>query len=97
MSTDKSHRFLRELDRKLWSGADRLRANLDLLKCVSDSLAIRGIDFSFGKEPANSFTGDQHDDFAMANPSLKISGWWDATLDGDSCWGYITRLGGRFT
>ncbi len=48
-----SQQFLRELDKKLWSAADRLRANLDaavykhavlgliFLKYVSDSFAIR--------------------------------------------------------
>src|ERR687898_380442 len=48
-----SHQFLKDLDKKLWSAADRLRANLDaavykhavlgliFLKYVSDSFAIR--------------------------------------------------------
>ena len=29
MSTDSSQQFLDDLDRKLWTAADRLRANLD--------------------------------------------------------------------
>ena len=48
-----SQQFLRDIDKKLWSAADRLRANLDaavykhavlgliFLKYVSDSFAIR--------------------------------------------------------
>jgi type I restriction enzyme M protein len=48
-----SHQFLKDLDKKLWSAADRLRANLDaavykhavlgliFLKYVSDSFAMR--------------------------------------------------------
>ncbi|MDZ4752131.1 MAG: hypothetical protein SGI87_10980 [Flavobacteriales bacterium] len=39
----------------------------------NSSMAIRGIDFNFGNEPANSFTQDQHShllvDFVMALPS----------------------------
>lgn len=53
MAPPSSQEFLRELDKKLWSAADRLRANLDaavykhavlgliFLKYVSDSFAIR--------------------------------------------------------
>jgi hypothetical protein len=49
------------------------------------NMTIRGIDFNFGKEPANSFTSDQHPDLradcefvrlrdalaAMTNPRLE--------------------------
>lgn len=53
MPDSSSQQFLRDLDKKLWSAADRLRANLDaavykhavlgliFLKYVSDSFAIR--------------------------------------------------------
>jgi type I restriction enzyme M protein len=58
------------------------------------NMAIRGIDFNFGKEPANSFTNDQHPDlradFVMANPPFNISEWWDAKLEGDPRWKYGT-------
>ncbi len=58
------------------------------------NMAIRGIDFNFGKEPANSFTSDQHPDlradFVMANPPFNISDWWDARLEGDARWKYGT-------
>ncbi len=58
------------------------------------NMAIRGIDFNFGKEPANSFTSDQHPDlradYVMANPPFNISEWWDAKLDGDARWKYGT-------
>ncbi len=58
------------------------------------NMAIRGIDFNFGKEPANSFTNDQHPDlradYVMANPPFNISEWWDAKLEGDARWRYGT-------
>ena len=58
------------------------------------NMAIRGIDFNFGKEPANSFTSDQHPDlradYVMANPPFNISEWWDAKLEGDPRWKYGT-------
>ena len=58
------------------------------------NMAIRGIDFNFGKEPANSFTNDQHPDlradYVMANPPFNISEWWDASLDKDARWIYGT-------
>ena len=58
------------------------------------NMAIRGIDFNFGKEPANSFTNDQHPDlradFVMANPPFNISEWWDAKLEGDPRWKFGT-------
>ena len=53
MPDDSAQQFLRDLDKKLWSAADRLRANLDaavykhavlgliFLKYVSDSFGVR--------------------------------------------------------
>jgi len=58
------------------------------------NMAIRGIDFNFGKEPANSFTSDQHPDlradYVMANPPFNMSEWWDAKLEADPRWRYGT-------
>ncbi len=58
------------------------------------NMAIRGIDFNFGKEPGNSFTNDKHPDlradFVMANPPFNMKEWWDAKLDGDPRWQYGT-------
>ena len=52
------------------------------------NMAIRGIDF--GKEPADTFTRDQHPDlradFVMANPPFNIKEWWDGKLEGDARW-----------
>ncbi|MEL7070139.1 MAG: class I SAM-dependent DNA methyltransferase [Cyanobacteria bacterium J06581_3] len=56
------------------------------------NMAIRGIDFNFGVEPANSFTNDQHPDlradFVMANPPFNIKEWWDGKLEEDPRWVY---------
>jgi len=58
------------------------------------NMAIRGIDFNFGKEPANSFTNDQHPDlradYVMANPPFNVKEWWDKRLENDPRWQYGT-------
>ena len=56
------------------------------------NLAIRGIDFNLGREPADTFTRNQHPDlradFILANPPFNISDWWHGSLDGDPRWHY---------
>ncbi|AVJ26945.1 type I restriction-modification system subunit M [Achromobacter spanius] len=56
------------------------------------NLAIRGIDFNLGKEPADTFTRNQHPDlradFVLANPPFNISDWWHGSLEGDARWEY---------
>ena len=56
------------------------------------NLAIRGIDFNLGREPADTFTRDQFPDlradFILANPPFNISDWWHASLTGDARWHY---------
>ena len=46
------------------------------LPLAAMNMAIRGIDFNFGKEPANTYTNDQHPDlradFVMANPPFNM-------------------------
>ena len=58
------------------------------------NMAIRGIDFNFGGEPANSFTNDRHPDlradFVMANPPFNMKEWWEPKLEGDPRWAYGT-------
>ena len=58
------------------------------------NMAIRGIDFNFGKQPADTFLSDQHPDlradFVTANPPFNISEWWDGKLEGDPRWIYGT-------
>lgn len=58
------------------------------------NLAIRGIDYNLGREPADSFTRDQHPDlradYILANPPFNISDWWSGSLEGDARWAYGT-------
>lgn len=38
------------------------------------NMAIRGIDFNFGKEPTNSFTQDQHPDLRAERSTRRMEG-----------------------
>ncbi|MGR5227148.1 type I restriction-modification system subunit M [Photobacterium damselae] len=63
-------------------------------KLAAMNMAIRGIDFNFGKKNADTFLDDQHPDlradFVMANPPFNIKDWWHAKLEGDIRWKYGT-------
>ncbi|ODN67164.1 type I restriction-modification system subunit M [Methylophaga muralis] len=63
-------------------------------KLAAMNMAIRGIDFNFGKKNADSFTDDQHPDlradFVMANPPFNIKDWWSESLADDVRWQYGT-------
>ena len=56
------------------------------------NMVIRGIDFNFGKEPANTYTYDQHPDlradFVMANPPFNMKEWDTGVDDNDPRWVY---------
>ena len=103
MSHSSSQTFLRELDKKLWTAADKLRSNLDAAvykHAVPRSGRLRTAS-SFPSILANrssplpdTFTRDQHPDlradFVMANPPFNIKEWWDGKLEGDARWKYGT-------
>ena len=67
-------------------------ANPTTWRLAAMNLAIRGIDFNLGREPADTFTRDQFPDlradFILANPPFNISDWWHASLTGDARWHY---------
>ena len=69
-------------------------ANPTTWRLAAMNLAIRGIDFNLGKEPADTFVRDQHADlradFILANPPFNISDWWHGSLEGDPRWVYGT-------
>ncbi len=54
------------------------------------NMVIRGIDFNFGKEPANTYTNDQHPDlradYVMANPPFNMKEWDIGVSDDDPRW-----------
>lgn len=56
------------------------------------NMAIRGIDFNFGKKPADTFSQNQHPDlkadFVMANPPFNMSDWGGEKLVDDRRWKY---------
>ncbi|MCU7937085.1 MAG: type I restriction-modification system subunit M [Candidatus Thiodiazotropha sp. (ex Dulcina madagascariensis)] len=56
------------------------------------NMAIRGIDFNFGGEPANTFSNDKHPDlradFVMANPPFNMKEWNGGVKEDDPRWVY---------
>jgi type I restriction enzyme M protein len=56
------------------------------------NLAIRGMDFDFGREPADTFTRDLHPDlradYIMANPPFNMREWGGDQLKDDQRWKY---------
>ncbi len=74
-------------------------ANPTTWRLAAMNLAIRGIDFNLGREPADSFVRDQFPDlradFILANPPFNISDWWHASLTGDPRWLYGTPPAGN--
>lgn len=56
------------------------------------NMAIRGMDFNFGKEPGDTFHNNQHldlkADYIMANPPFNIKDWGASTLTQDRRWKY---------
>lgn len=63
-------------------------------KLCKMNLAIRRIEVDLGKEPADSFTNDQHKtkkmDYIMANPPFNVKDYWHESLVGDIRWKYGT-------
>lgn len=61
-------------------------------KLAAMNMAIRGIDFNFGKKNADTFLEDQHPDlradFVMANPPFNMKEWWEKSLEDDVRWSY---------
>jgi len=67
-------------------------ANPTTWRLAAMNLAIRGIDFNLGREPADTFTKNQHADlradYILANPPFNVSDWWHGSLMGDPRWIY---------
>lgn len=58
------------------------------------NMAIRGIDFNFGGQPADTLNNDLHPDlradYIMANPPFNMKEWWTEKLAKDVRWKYGT-------
>jgi type I restriction enzyme M protein len=67
-------------------------ANHTTWQLAAMNMVIRGIDFNFGKEPASTYTNDQHPDlradFVMANPPFNMKEWDTGVDDSDPRWVY---------
>jgi type I restriction enzyme M protein len=61
-------------------------------RLASMNMAIRGLDYDFGKEPASTYTRPQHPDlradFIMANPPFNMKAWKDGVREDDPRWKY---------
>ena len=59
-------------------------------KLAAMNMAIRGIDFNFGNEAADTMLRDLHPDlradYVMANPPFNQDEWWDEKLASDRRW-----------
>ncbi|GAB4061299.1 class I SAM-dependent DNA methyltransferase [Uliginosibacterium sediminicola] len=74
-------------------------ANPTTWRLASMNMAIRGLDFDFGKEPASTYTKPQHldlrADFIMANPPFNMKAWKEGVKDDDPRWKYGTPPDGN--
>lgn len=74
-------------------------ANPTTWRLVAMNLAIRGMDFNLGKEPADTFHRDQHPDlradYVLANPPFNISDWGGDRLLDDRRWVHGTPPAGN--
>jgi type I restriction enzyme M protein len=68
-------------------------------RLASMNMAIRGMDYDFGKEPASTYTRSQHPDlradFIMANPPFNMKEWNAGVKDDDPRWKYGIPPGGN--
>jgi len=70
-------------------------SNMITWKLAAMNMAIRGIDFNFGSEAADTMLRDLHPDlradYVMANPPFNQDEWWNEKLAKDRRWeGYPT-------
>jgi len=74
-------------------------ANPTTWRLAAMNLAIRGLDFNLGKEPADTFHRNQHPDlradYILANPPFNMSDWGGERLVDDPRWVYGTPPAGN--
>ncbi len=86
-----SERFIKERGGKLGNlSVYGQESNPTTWRLAAMNMVIRGIDFNFGRAPADSFTSDQHPDLradtVMANPPFNMNEWWNEKLADDPRW-----------
>ncbi len=68
-------------------------------RLVAMNLAIRGMSANLGKEPADTFTRNQHPDlradYVLANPKFNMDDWGGEKLESDPRWVYGTPPAGN--
>ncbi|WP_297811727.1 class I SAM-dependent DNA methyltransferase [uncultured Methylophaga sp.] len=90
-----SEKFIEEHEGKLGNiSVYGQESNPTTWRLAAMNMAIRGIDFNFGGEPANTFSNDKHPDlradFVMANPPFNMKEWNTGVKDDDPRWQYGT-------
>jgi len=88
-----SERFIKEHGGKIGQiSIYGQESNPPTWRLASMNMAIRGMDFDFGSEPANTYARDLHPDmradFIMANPPFNMKEWKDGVKDEDPRWKY---------
>lgn len=88
-----SEKFIEERGGKLGNiSVYGQESNPTTWRLAAMNMAIRGIDFNFGGEPANTYSNDKHPDlradYIMANPPFNMKEWNSGVKDDDPRWQY---------
>ncbi len=88
-----SEKFIEERGGKLGNiSVYGQESNPTTWRLAAMNMAIRGIDFNFGGEPANTYSNDKHPDlradYVMANPPFNMKEWNSGVKDDDPRWQY---------
>jgi type I restriction enzyme M protein len=74
-------------------------SNATTWRLAAMNLALRGMGFNFGKEPADTLASDQHPDlkadYVLANPPFNISDWGGEKYEKDKRWMHGTPPAGN--
>jgi type I restriction enzyme M protein len=98
-----SERFIKEHSKKYFNNKDVTVDDISVYgqeynhttwQLAAMNMAIRGIDFNFGAQPADTMNNDLHPDlradYIMANPPFNMKEWWTKKLENDARWKYGT-------
>jgi len=98
-----SERFIKEHSKQYFNNKDVTVDDISVYgqeynhttwQLAAMNMAIRGIDFNFGAQPADTMNNDLHPDlradYIMANPPFNMKEWWTKKLENDARWKYGT-------